>query len=201
MGKGILISVLCGIISGRFLLPILPFSQAFLDASGNIIMIILCLLLFLVGTELGRDDSIKDKIKNVGFRVFLFPAAAISGTYVFAAAASVFLPVTAREAIAISGGFGWYSLAPSILMEYSVSVSAICFLHNIIRELLGIVLIPIIAKRIGYIEATALPGVAVSDVCLPIVEKAASGDIVIYAIVMGIMMALTVPWVGAIAGL
>jgi len=200
MSKGIVISVACGILAGVFLIPNLTFGQAFLDMAGNLIIITLSLLLFLVGFEIGRDITVKERIKKVGFRVFLFPVAAIIGTYVFAAAVSVFLPFTPRETIAASGGFGWYSLAPSILMAHSATLSAVCFLHNVMRELLGIVLIPIVAAKIGYIESTALPGVAVSDVCLPVVEKSASRDVAIYAILMGWIMCLTVPFVGIIVG-
>lgn len=36
--------------------------------------------------------------------------------------------------------------------------SAVCFLHNVMRELFAIVLIPFVAKKIGYVETVGLPG-------------------------------------------
>jgi len=201
MSKIIIISVVCGILTGAFLIPNLEFGHRIIDLSGSAIMIALCALLLLVGFEIGRDVTVRERIKKVGFRVFLFPVAAVAGTYIFTAAAALFLPISPREAMAAAGGFGWYSFAPNILMAYSTTISAICFLLNVMRELSGIVLIPIIAKRVGYIEAIALPGVAVGDICLPVIEKSASGDMVIYAIVMGLSMTLAVPWVGVIVGL
>jgi uncharacterized membrane protein YbjE (DUF340 family) len=201
MSKGIIISVILGIFAGYLLVPILPFGQAYIALSGDLVMALLCVLLFLVGFEIGRDDKIIKEVKAVGFRIFLFPLAAISGTYAFTAIASIFLPLTAREAMAVGGGFGWYSLAPTILLEYSASLSAICFLQNVLREMLGIVLIPLAAKRIGYIEAAALPGVVAADVCIPVIEKATGPHIVIYSFVIGQSMGLAVPLVGIIVGM
>jgi len=201
MSKVILVAVVSGFLVGMLLIPKLDFGQAFLDVSGDLIIISICILLFFVGFEIGKDDTVIDRVRKVGFRIFLFPIAAILGTYVFAAIGSVFLPISAREAAAASGGFGWYSFAPNILMAHSVTLSAICFVHNVMRELLGIVLIPIVAQRIGYLESTTLPGVCVGDVCLPILERSASSDVTIYAVVMGLSMSLAVPLVGVIAGI
>ena len=198
MSKGIIIAVFCGIFTGYVLIPAVPFGEAYVSVLGNMITAVLCGLLFLVGVGLGRDDTVIGEIRRVGLRVLLFPVAAIGGTFFFAAGASVFLPVTAREAMAVAGGFGWYSLAPAILMNYSARISAICFLHNIMREMSGIVLIPIAARTLGYLEASALPGVAVSDVCLPIIKKSTGNNIIIYAIAMGWLMGFTTPWVGVI---
>jgi len=200
MSKGILISIARGIIFGAVLLPNISFGGSVTDFASGVLPIVLCILLLLVGFEIGRDTTVKEKIQKVGFRVFLFPVAAISGTFIFAAIASAIIPFSPREAMAAAGGFGWYSIAPNILMAHSTMLSAICFLHNVMRELFGIVLIPFVAKWVGYIEATALPGVAAPDVCLPIIEKATSSDIAIYAIIMGFSMGFVVPWVGVIVG-
>ena len=200
MSKWIIVSVTSGILAGYFLIPVVPFGAAYAAISGKIVLVVLCSLLFFVGFGIGRNEKVLEEVKKVGFRIFLFPLAAIAGTYAFTAAASVFLPVTAREAMAIGGGFGWYSLAPTILLTYSASISAICFLQNVIREILGLILIPVVAKRIGFLEATTLPGVAAADVCLPVVENATGPHIVVYSFVIGQSMGLAVPLVGVIIG-
>jgi uncharacterized membrane protein YbjE (DUF340 family) len=61
------------------------------------------------------------------------------------------------------------------------------------REMLGIMLIPIVAKYIGFIESTALPGGGAMDVCLPIVERATAPNIVIYSFVIGLSLSVAVP--------
>ena len=71
--------------------------------------------------------------------------------------------------------------------------SAISFLHNVIREIAGIIGIPFIAQKIGYVEACAVPGVAAMDVCMPIVERSAREDTVVYSFGIGLLMCLSVP--------
>ena len=66
-------------------------------------------------------------------------------------------------------------------------------MHNVIRETLGIIIIPLAAKKIGYIEATAIPGVAAMDICLPIVERSCRSETVVYSFCMGMMMSAAVP--------
>jgi len=61
------------------------------------------------------------------------------------------------------------------------------------RELFSILLIPLVARRIGYIETTGMPGAAAMDVCLPIVEKSTRSDIAVYSFVSGVIMSTLVP--------
>ncbi|MCL1810389.1 MAG: lysine exporter LysO family protein, partial [Clostridiales bacterium] len=199
--KAILISVVCGMAAGYLVLPKAPFYASYSQVSGKLIMAFLFVLIFIIGIILGRDDRMIKNLKSVGFGILAFPAAAILGTFAFTAIASLFLPITAREAMACGCGFGWYSFAPVVLLDYSPTVSATAFLLNVIRELAGIALIPVLASKIGYIESTTLPGVAAMDVCLPIVEKATDSSIVVISFVMGAGMCITVPLTGFIVGL
>lgn len=197
MTKAILISVICGILSGYFLLP-----DWFIDISGNLMVVGLCLLLFFVGVDMGREGTVAKHFKKAGVRVLVFPFAIIAGTFAGALIGALILPsLGARDALAIGAGFGWYTLAPVMLAQYSTYVSAVSFMHNVMRELFGILLIPIVAKKIGYIETVALPGSAAMDVCLPIVEKATRSDIAVYSFISGVIMSIAVPvLVGFIAG-
>ena len=61
-------------------------------------------------------------------------------------------------------------------------------MHNVIRELSGIILIPILAKKTGYLEVTGIPGVAAMDVCMPIVERSCRQDTVVYSFATGLLM-------------
>ena len=195
-----MISISCGFLVGAVLVPNVSLGESIVGLAERVLPFVLCTLLLLVGFDIGRDTTVKEKIQKVGFRVFLFPVAAISGTFIFAAIGSAVIPFTPREAMAAAGGFGWYSIAPNILMAHSTALSALCFLHNVMRELFGIVLIPFVAKWVGYIETTCLPGVASPDVCLAIIENSTSRDMAIYAIITGFSMGFVVPWVGFIVG-
>lgn len=188
MTKGILISVVLGVLAGGWILP-----EAFLEASGNLLIVGLCLLIFFVGVDMGREGTVVSSFKKVGPRVLVFPLAIVMGTLLAAFIVSFFLPITARESMAVSAGFGWYTFAPIILAEYSAEISALSFMHNVMRELLGIVLIPVVAKYVGFVECTSLPGGGAMDVCLPIVEKATAPNITIYSFITGVVLSISVP--------
>lgn len=188
MTKGILISVVLGVLAGGWILP-----EDFLEVSGNLLIVGLCLLLFFVGVDLGREGTVVSSFKKVGPRVLVFPFAIVMGTLLAAFMVSLFLPITARESMAVSAGFGWYTLAPIILAEYSTEISALSFMYNVMRELLGIILIPVVAKYVGFVECTSLPGAAAMDVCLPIVEKATAPNITIYSFITGVVLSISVP--------
>lgn len=181
-------AVVAGIIAGRFFLP-----DGFLGIADTLIVIGLCLLLFFVGLDIGTAGTIAENFKQAGWRVFVFPFMIIIGTLVGAVVSSLFLPVGIKEALCVGSGMGWYSLAPVMLTDYSVKVSAISFTHNVMRELFGILLIPFAAKKIGYIEAFSLPGSPCMDVCLPIIEKATKADIAVYSFISGVILSVAVP--------
>ena len=111
---------------------------------------------------MGLSGTIIGQLKKIGGRVFVFPAAVILGTTVFCILLGLVLPmITVRESLAIGYGYGWYTYAPIAISNAGHEIaSAISFMHNVFRELGGIVLIPILAGKIGYIEATGLPGIA-----------------------------------------
>lgn len=155
----------------------------------------LCILLTFVGLDLGLDGTVIDNFKSVGFRVFLIPIATVAGTLGAAFVMSFFLKdLTLRETLAIGAGFGWYSLAPGIIMDAGhMTASAVCFLHNVMREMLAILIIPSIAKYVGYVETVSLPGAAAMDVCLPVVEKSTKSEIAVYSFISGLILSALVP--------
>lgn len=161
---------------------------------GLMITVGLCILLFFVGLDMGLEGTVVAQIKTVGFRVLVIPVAVIGGSLLGAVVCGIILPLSMKEALAIGSGLGWYSLAPGIIIDHGfVVASAISFLHNIMREVLSFVLIPVVAKKIGYIETVALPGAAAMDVCLPIVERQTRSDIAIFSFVSGLVASFVVP--------
>lgn len=154
----------------------------------------LCIMLFFVGFDLGLEGTVFQNMKKMGARVFVFPLATIVGSLVAAFICSLFLPLQTREALAIGAGFGWYSLAPGIILDSGlVTASAISFMHNVMRELLGIIFIPMVAQKVGYVESICLPGAAAMDVCLPIVEKYTNGIVAVYSFISGVVVSIAVP--------
>lgn len=168
--------------------------DAFLEKSDPAITVLLIILLAFVGFSLGLDGSVFGNIKKAGARVFLFPLAIVAGTIVGGVIYGLISSLSIREGVAVAAGFGWYTYAPNIIAQAGYPVaSAISFLHNVIREVVGIIGIPFFATKIGYIEATAVPGIAAMDVCMPIIEKYARKDTVVYGFATGLLMCILVP--------
>lgn len=185
----LVVTVVLGMVSGRFLLP-----QAVVPHCGQIITFGLYLLLFLVGLDMGRQEGMLESIRQAGLGVLLVPVAVIVGTFVVTALAGLLLPLGPKDCVAAAAGFGWYSLAPTLLAPYSLTVSATAFLSNILHELFSIVLVPVVAQRLGYIEAVALPGATAMDTVLPVVVSATDQRMAIYSFTSGAVLSLSVPF-------
>ena len=174
--------------------------DAFLEKSDPAITVLLIILLAFVGFSLGLDGSVFGNIKKAGARVFLFPLAIVAGTIVGGVIYGLISSLSIREGVAVAAGFGWYTYAPNIIAQAGYPVaSAISFMHNVIREVVGIIGIPFFATKIGYIEATAVPGIASMDVCMPIIEKYARKDTVVYGFATGLLMCILVPLIVPLA--
>lgn len=191
----ILIFVVLGILAGYFLVRIyIADVNEFNANAGNVMTAGLTLLLGVIGFQLGLSGTVVEQLKMIGFRVLIFPVSILVGTTLVAVLISFLLPLTLRESLAVSYGFGWYTFAPVAISNAGhVIASAVSFMHNVIREMGGIILIPILAKKIGYIEVTSLPGVASMDIGLTLVEKATRPDIIVYSFAIGVSQSLLVP--------
>lgn len=165
----------------------------FNDVSGDVMVVLLCGLLFLVGFDMGLAGNVFRSIRAAGLRIMVFPFVAIAGTLIFGAASSVLFGFSLKQGLAISAGFGWYTYAPTVIADAGaqhIVASAVSFMHNVIRETAGIVFIPVIAKKFGYLESTTVPGVAAMDICMPIVERSCRQDTVVYSFAIGLTMSI-----------
>lgn len=192
--------ILCSVIVGMALgylvaRPIFGENIAEFDSAASLgIKIGLCILMVFVGLDLGLEGTVFTMIKEAGWRILVFPVACIIGTLISAGLCGMLFKLSLPESLAIGAGFGWYSLAPGIIMEAGyLTASAISFLHNVMREIFSILLLPIIAEKLGYIEAACVPGAPAMDVCLPIINRATKGKAVTYGFITGVIMSFLVP--------
>ncbi len=191
----ILAVVAAGMLLGALVLagPLIRYAAVFDSLSYIVLIVLITVLLFFVGFEMGASGTVFKYIRDAGFRVLFFPFAAVIGTIVLGTASCMLMGFSAKEGAAISMGFGWYTYAPVVIagagQQYMIA-GAVSFMHNVIRETAGIILIPILAKKIGYLESAGIPGVSAMDVCLPIVERACRPDTVVYSFAIGLLMCL-----------
>lgn len=191
----ILSSVCAGIFSGYFyFLKAYGFEEVS-AGSSLAITIGLCILLSFVGLDLGLEGQVIDNLRRVGLKILILPVAVAAGTLAGALVCSLFLPLAANESLAVGAGFAWYSLGAAVIMDAGYEAAgAISFMHNVMRELCAVVFIPLIARKIGYVESISLPGSTGMDVCLPIVEQSTNGTVAVYSFLTGFVLSMSVPF-------
>ena len=182
-------AVLLGMLAGYFLVP-----EAVAENCGYVTDYGLRLLLLLVGLDMGRQGSVMARLKTAGPGALLIPAGVTLGSVLPCALLGLLLPTGMKDAAAVAAGLGWYSLTPSLIASYDLQLSAVAFLSNVMREIFSIVLIPLVARYIGYVECVALPGAAAMDSSLPVVVGATHERITIYSFASGVVLSLIVPF-------
>lgn len=192
----IVIFVVAGLLAGYFFIREgVEDLNRFNGIIGSVMTAGITLLLASVGLDMGLTGAVVEHLKTIGLRVLAFPVAVTVSTAAVGVLIGLFFDsLTVRESMSICFGFGWYTFAPvTITNAGHVIAGAVSFMHNVFRELSGLILMPILAKKIGYIEITTLPGVAAMDICIPIVEKVTRPDIIVYSFAIGMTESLLVP--------
>ena len=101
---------------------------------------------------MGLEGKLKAMLRGAGLGIVLVPLAMVAGSLLAGVVYSFLSPMTLREGLAISAGFGWYTLAPSVISGAGHAVAgAVSFLHNVLRETLGIILLPLAAWNVPHV--------------------------------------------------
>lgn len=188
MSIKIILSILIGILSGYYILP-----NNFYQHTDLIIDVGLCILLFFVGIDIGRNKDIFNKIKRMGLKIVLVPIMIIIGTIAGSIIGGYIIGMPYKEAGAVGAGFGWYTLSAMMLANYSTELSALAFLTNVFREIIALIIIPVVAKNIGYVESIAPAGATAMDTSLPIISKFTDSETTIIAFITGACLSSSVP--------
>jgi len=192
----ILLSVASGLFSGYLLgAKAGPDTLAqVIGWAGFIVNFGLSVLLFLTGVNIGVDGTVADSFKKVGFKILIFPFASIIATLIAAGVFALLAGQDMRETLAESAGFGWYTIASAIIMDKGmVSCAAVAFMHNLLREYFTLLTVPILSKKIGYMETIAYAGGTAMGVCLPVIAKSTRSDVTVYSFLSGLIHAASVP--------
>lgn len=184
----IILTVILGITFGYVTFPVdmLPHTDYIMDIG-------LCLLLLLVGIDIGRQKNVLKDIKDMGVSIILVPIMIAAGSIIGAMVGGFVIGMPANESSAIGGGLGWYSISAVLLSDYSTEVATIAFLSNVMREVIAIIALPFIAKFIGYMESVAPSGATAMDTTLPIITKYTDSKTAVLAFISGVVLSLLVP--------
>ena len=186
-----MIAVSCAVIIGM-LLGYFTKSHFEFDI-GLVIQFGLYFLLFFIGIDIGKNENIITYLKKLNKKVLFLPFITILSSLAGGAVASIFLSLTMPETIVVSAGMGWYSFSAIELSKVSVELGGIAFLSNIFRELLAIIFIPIIAKKVGALESVSVAGATAMDSVLPIINRSTSAEISIISFYTGLVISIVVP--------
>ena len=185
----ILGSVVFGIIIGR-----VGAFDLYIQHIDTLSIFALSLLLFGVGLDLGKNKEVWQRLGQLGWKIILLPFGIALGSLGGAGLISLAIDLPLNHALAVGAGFGWYTLSAVLLNQLvSVELGTIAFLSNVFRELLAVILIPLLALRIGGITAIAPGGATCMDTTLPIVAKAAGSEIALIAFISGVILSVLVP--------
>ncbi len=182
-------SLVLGIIMGLFFLP-----EGIANLIGSIGEISLAVLLFTVGFDLGRDANLGQKIKDLPKITLAVPFLVALGSIIGASLFSFLIGISPGDAALAGAGFGWYSLSAVIIAQtYDLTLGALALLTNVSREILAFLLIPLVAKKVGYLPAVAPGGATAMDVTLPIIARNTDAQTTLAAFYSGTVLSILVP--------
>ena len=163
---------------------------------GDLTFYALCALLLCVGIGIGSDRNIVTKFKSLDVRMALLPLGTALGTFAGSLVASFILSGRSPlDCLAVGSGFGYYSLSSIFITEYKgAELGTIALLANIIREMVTLLLSPVLAKVFGPLAPISSGGVTSMDTTLPIIMASSGEQYSAVSIFHGFILDFSIPF-------
>ncbi|QFT10089.1 lysine exporter LysO family protein [Vibrio sp. THAF190c] len=174
-----------GLIAGL----LLPIGLSWVDTASEWILFA---LLFFIGIQL-RNSGLTLRQILLNKHGMVIAATIIVTSMLGGVIAAYLLDIPLFRALAMSSGFGWYSLAGILMGDaFGPVYGGASFMLELLRELIALVVIPMLIRSypctsIGYAGATAM------DFTLPVIQTTGGVRCVPIAIVSGFILSLLVP--------
>lgn len=189
-----MISVAVSLVGG------LIFGYLFLDTGVKdtldlILMSALDVMIFIAGIEIGSNRGILKRICNVhsALLALAIPLAVACGSICGALFLGHIAGLSAYDSLLVGGGLGWYSFSSVVISAmYSTEIGTVAFLANMMREISGFFLIPLLV-RVHKFLVLAPSGAATMDSGLPVVIKYTNLHVGMYSFINGLVLTLIVP--------
>lgn len=189
-----MISVAVSLVGG------LLFGYLFLDTGVKdtldlILMSALDVMIFIAGIEIGSNRGILKRICNLhsALLALAIPLAVACGSTCGALLLGHIAGLSAYDSLLVGGGLGWYSFSSVVISAmYSTEIGTVAFLANMMREISGFFLIPLLV-RVHKFLALAPSGAATMDSGLPVVIKYTNLHVGMYSFINGLVLTLIVP--------
>lgn len=178
----------------------LLFGYLFLDTGVKdtldlILMSALDVMIFIAGIEIGSNRGILKRICNLhsALLALAIPLAVACGSICGALLLGHIAGLSAYDSLLVGGGLGWYSFSSVVISAmYSTEIGTVAFLANMMREISGFFLIPLLV-RVHKFLALAPGGAATMDSGLPVVIKYTNLHVGMYSFINGLVLTLIVP--------
>lgn len=156
----------------------------------------LCVLLMCVGFGIGQNDELRRNFRHIKKGFVLMPIITIAGTWIGALLTA--LLITDRSPadwLAVSSGFGYYSLSSMLITEMrNVELGTVALMYNVLREVTTLLFAPLLLRLFGPLAPISLGGATTADTTLPILSRICGTQFVPIAIFHGLIVDLCVPF-------
>lgn len=156
----------------------------------------LCCLLFCVGMSIGSNDNIVSEFRSLNPRLALLPVATILGSFAGSLVAWLFLQYRGvTDCMAVGSGFAYYSISSIFVTQYrGAELGTVALLANIYREILTLLIAPLLAKVFGPLAPISSGGATTMDTTLPIISQTCGQQYVVVSLFHGFVVDFSVPF-------
>ena len=156
----------------------------------------LCCLLFCVGMSIGSNDNIVSEFRSLNPRLALLPVATILGSFAGSLVAWLFLQYRGvTDCMAVGSGFAYYSISSIFITQYrGAELGTVALLANIYREILTLLIAPLLAKVFGTLAPISSGGATTMDTTLPIISQTCGQQYVVVSLFHGFVVDFSVPF-------
>ena len=156
----------------------------------------LCCLLFCVGMSIGSNDNIVSEFRSLNPRLALLPVATILGSFAGSLVAWLFLQYRGvTDCMAVGSGFAYYSISSIFITQYrGAELGTVALLANIYREILTLLIAPLLAKVFGPLAPISSGGATTMDTTLPIISQSCGQQYVVVSLFHGFVVDFSVPF-------
>jgi len=193
MIKYILAALILGGVAGYLnnnFLTVVPNSMI----AEQLFTVALIAILFVFGFSFAQDRNAMEKIRKTGFRIVAFPLLVALGSLVGGLFAGLLLQISVGGAMAVSSGFGWYTLSgPMMGQLLGPKWGTLGFTANFFRELITITTVPLMVKLDRY-APVASGGGTTMDTTLGVIVRYCGKDVLIVAFSNGLILSIIAPF-------
>lgn len=99
------------------------------------------------------------------------------------------------EWLAVSSGFGYYSLSSMLITEMrNVELGTVALMYNVLREVTTLLFAPLLMRLFGPLAPISIGGATTADTTLPVISRVSGAQFVPIAIFHGLIVDLSVPF-------